>query len=189
MRTKLLIVFFTSLTTWMLAQNDTENGRRDGLLFEVSMGATIIMVEDSENIQTFDDVQEGISFPELKLGYFVNEKLAVTASIPGKIYKSSGNDRHFGSLIPSLQYWVSNKWWIHGGIGLSLDSPALYDINDDNDDWNVGCGVMASTGIEVFQRTNYVINLQSKIHLGRTFLDDDVYRDIASMSVGVGIQF
>lgn len=163
--------------------------QRDGFLFEVSLGGGIISVEDSDGAQSFDKVQTGISFPEFKLGYMLNDRLALTASMPGMIYGYQGYDRHFGGLIPSVQYWAKDNWWIHGGVGLAMDSPALYDIKGENDVWNFGCAVMASTGYEVVKKENFALNIQSKLVLGRTFLDNDVKRDAVSFSIGVGFSW
>ena len=179
------------LSTITLAQNNTNNNlnERKGFLFEIGLGGGIISIEDSEKIQTFDKVQGAFSFPELKVGYMLNDKLAITASMPGMIYEFQDNDRHFGGFIPSVQYWVKDKWWIHGGIGLAIDSPALYDIKDANDDWNFGCAIMASTGYEIYKKKNFALNIQSKLILGRAFLDNDVHRDAVSLSAGIGINW
>ncbi|MFD2823537.1 hypothetical protein ACFS5M_07645 [Lacinutrix iliipiscaria] len=181
------LVFLSTLT---FAQNKTDNNfnQQKGFLLEISLGGGIISLEDSEEIQTFDKAQGAFVFPDLKLGYRLNQKLALTAAMPGMIYEFQDNDRHFGGFIPSVQYWVKEKWWIHGGIGLAIDGPALYDIKDNvNDEWNFGCAVMASTGYEILKRKNITLNLQSKIVLGRAYLDGDMHRDAISLSAGIGI--
>ncbi|WP_296386419.1 hypothetical protein [Winogradskyella sp.] len=161
----------------------------DGFMFEFSLGGGIISVEDSEGIQTFDRYQGGISFPELKFGYMLNNRLAITAVMPGMIYEFQNNDRHFGGFIPSVQYWIKDKWWIHGGVGLAIDGPALYDIKNINDDWNFGCAVMASTGYEVYRKNKFSMNVQSKLVLGRAYLEGDTYRDAISFSLGLGFNW
>ncbi|GHC50655.1 hypothetical protein [Ulvibacter litoralis] len=181
----LLVLLFVTLIT--VAQ--TETNERKGFLFEIGIGGGIVSIEDSEGIQTFDDVEGAFTFPEAKIGYMLNNNLAITAALPGTIYEFQGNDRHFGGFIPSLQYWVKDRWWIHGGIGLAIDGPALYDINDANEDWNFGCAVMASTGYEIYKKNNFAMNLQSKVVLGRAFLENDVDRDAVSFSLGVGLSW
>ena len=154
------------------------------------MGGGIISIEDSAGIQTFDEAQGTFVFPDLKFGYMLNDKLAITVSMPGNIYEFQDNDRNFGGFIPSLQYWVKERWWIHGGIGLAIDSPALYDIKDNvNGDWNFGCAVMASTGYEIYKKKNFALNLQSKLVLGRAFLDGDVHRDAVIFNIGLGLSW
>ncbi len=163
---------------------------RDGFIIEFVVGGGIISLEDTAGIQTFDKSQGTFSFPDLKLGYMLNERLAITVSMPGNIYEFQDNDRHFGGFIPSVQYWVKDRWWIHGGIGLAIDSPALYDIQDNvNDDWNFGCAVMASTGYEIYKKKNFALNVQSKLVLGRAFLGGDAHRDALIFNVGLGFSW
>ena len=159
-------------------------------IIEFSVGGGLISLEDSEGIQTFDTSQGTFVLPDLKLGYMLNEKLAITAAMPGNIYEFQDNDRHFGGFIPSLQYWVKDRWWIHGGIGLAIDSPALYDIKDNvNDDWNFGCAVMASTGYEIYKKKNFALNVQSKLVLGRASLEGDAHRDAVIFNIGLGFSW
>jgi hypothetical protein len=185
-------VAFLLMSAMSFAQNDSTNEttfQRNGFIFEIGLGGGVISIEDSEGIQTFDKSQGTFVFPDLKFGHMLNEKLAITVSLPGNIYEFQDNDRHFGGFIPSVQYWVKDRWWIHGGIGLAIDGPALYDINDDNDDWNFGCAVMASTGYEIYKKKNFALNLQSKIVLGRAFLEGDAHRDAALFNVGLGFSW
>ncbi|MBP92489.1 MAG: hypothetical protein CMC55_00035 [Flavobacteriaceae bacterium] len=180
------------MSAMSFAQTDSTNEttyQRDGFIFEIGLGGGVISLEDSDGIQTFDTSQGTFSFPELKFGFMLHDKLALTASMPGNIYEFQDNDRHFGGLIPSVQYWIKDRWWIHGGIGLAIDGPALYDINDDNNDWNFGCAVMVSTGYEIYKKKNFALNLQSKIVLGRAFLEGDAYRDAALFNVGLGFSW
>lgn len=185
-------VAFALVSSITYAQNtNTETTtQRDGFIFEFVVGGGIIGIEDSAGIQTFDKSQGTFVFPDLKFGYMLNEKLALTVSLPGNIYEFQDNDRNFGAFIPSVQYWVKDRWWIHGGIGLAIDSPALYDIKDNvNDDWNFGCAVMASTGYEIYKKKNFALNLQSKLVLGRASLDGDIKRDAVLFNIGIGFSW
>ena len=189
---KMACVAFALLSSITYAQNtDSETTtQRQGFIFEFTVGGGIISLEDSAGIQTFDKSQGTFVFPDLKFGHMLNENLAITLSMPGNIYEFQDNDRHFGGFIPSLQYWVKERWWIHGGIGLAIDSPALYDIKDNvNDDFNFGCAVMASTGYEIYKKKNFALNVQSKLVLGRAFLDGDAHRDAVIFNVGLGFSW
>lgn len=189
---RIACIAFALLSSITYSQNTNSEivTQRDGFIFEFSLGGGIISVEDSEGIQTFDKSQGRFTFPDLKFGYMLNEKLAITASMPGMIYEFQDNDRHFGGFIPSLQYWVKDRWWIHGGFGLAIDSPALYDIEDNvNDDWNFGCAVMASTGYEIYKKKNFALNLQSNLVLGRVSLGDDAHRDAVTFNIGLGFNW
>jgi hypothetical protein len=189
---KMVCVAFALVSSISYAQNTNSETAtvRDGFIFEFVVGGGLISIEDSAGIQTFDESQGTFVFPDLKLGYMLNEKLAITISMPGNIYQFQDNDRNFGGFIPSVQYWVKDRWWIHGGIGLAIDSPALYDIKDNaNDDWNFGCAVMASTGYEIYKKKNFALNVQSKLVLGRASLDGDIHRDALLFNIGLGFSW
>ncbi|MFX0557716.1 hypothetical protein ACOCEA_13025 [Maribacter sp. CXY002] len=189
---KMAFVAFALLSTTTYAQNTNSETttQRDGFIFEFVAGGGIIGIEDSAGNQTFDKTQGTLVFPDLKFGHMLNDNLAITVSLPGNIYEFQDNDRHFGGFIPSLQYWAKDRWWIHGGLGLAIDSPALYDIKDnENDDWNFGCAVMASTGYEIYKKKNFALNIQSKLVMGRTFLAGDAHRDIVSVNIGLGFSW
>lgn len=184
----LAVMHFFSLT--ISAQNENLNTTsRQGFMFEFSLGAGVISIEDSVGLQSFDDSQGAFTFPDFKFGYLLNDKLALTVSMPGMIYDVSDFDRHFGGFVPSVQYWVKDCWWIHGGVGLALDSPALYDIKDGNKDWNFGCAVMASSGYEIYKKKNFALNIQSNVFMGRAFLDGDAHRDAVTFNLGLGFSW
>jgi hypothetical protein len=189
---KMTSVAFALVSSITFAQNtnsETTN-QREGFIFEFVVGGGIISIEDSAGIQTFDESQATFVFPDLKFGYMLNEKLAITLSMPGNIYEFQDNDRNFGGFIPSVQYWVKDRWWIHGGIGLAIDSPALYDIKDDvNNDWNFGTAVMVSSGYEVYKKKNFALNVQSKLLLGHASLYGDEKRDALIFNVGLGFSW
>ncbi|RRQ48976.1 hypothetical protein DZC72_09575 [Maribacter algicola] len=169
------------------AQNDFS---REGFMFEFVLGGGIISIEDSAGIQNFDKSQETFIFPDFKIGYMLNNRLAVNVSAPGMIYAVNNNDRHFGAIIPAVQYWVKDKWWIHGGAGLAIDSPALYDIKDNlNDDWNTGIAVLVSTGYEVYRKNKFALNLQSKLLMGGVKLNNNIDRDAVQLSLGIGFSW
>jgi len=189
---KMACLAFVLVSSITYAQNSNSETTtvRDGFIFEFVVGGGLIGIEDSAGIQTFDKSQGTFVFPDLKFGYMLNEKLAITVSLPGNIYEFQDNDRNFGGFIPSLQYWVKDRWWIHGGIGLAIDSPALYDIKDDvNDDWNFGTAVMVSTGYEFYKKKNFALNVQSKLVLGHASLDGDADRDAVIFNVGLGFNW
>lgn len=182
------LVFLSNIT---YAQNQNpDTTTREGFIIEFVVGGGVISIEDSEGIQTFDKSQGAFVFPDLKVGYMLNERLAVAVSFPGNIYEFQDNDRHFGAVLPSLQYWVKDRWWINGGLGLAIDSPALYDIKDDvNDDWNFGFAVKASTGYEIYKKKNFALNVQSNLMLGSVYLEGDAHRDAVTFNIGIGFSW
>ncbi|WP_338761554.1 hypothetical protein WAF17_15740 [Bernardetia sp. ABR2-2B] len=189
---KMAFVAFVLLSSRAYAQNTNSevSTQRDGFIFEFVVGGGAISIEDSYEIQTFDKAQGTFVFPDVKFGHMLNKNLAITLSLPGNIYEFQDNDRNFGGIIPSLQYWVKDRWWIHGGVGLAIDSPALYDIEDDvNDDWNFGTAIMVSSGYEIYKKKNFALNVQSKLVFGHVSLDGDANRDAAIFNVGLGFSW
>lgn len=189
---RIACVAFALVSSITYAQNTKQESttQREGFIFEFVVGGGVISTEDSGGIQTFDKAQGTFVFPDLKLGYMLNEKLAITIAMPGNIYEFQDNDRNFGGFIPSVQYWVKEKWWIHGGFGLAIDSPALYDIKENvNDDWNFGHAVMISSGYEVYKKKNFALNIQSKLVMGSANLDGNAHRDAVIFNVGLGFSW
>ena len=130
------------------------------------------------------------SIPNIKVGTMLNEKLALLVIIPGANYKYEDNDRSFEAFIPSLQYWFKDRWWINGGIGLTMDFPAFYTVNDPKEaDFFIGPSFSASTGYEIIRKTKFVIDIQSRVHIGRSYINNNNYRDGASFVVGLGFNF
>ena len=185
-----LLLLISTMTFAQDNSNNQDTFTRDGFMFEFGLGGGFISIEDSTGPQRFDDTQGGGTFPELKFGYMVNNRLAVTLSAPGMIYTFNDNDRHFGGIIPSVQYWVKDRWWIHGGAGLGIDAPALYDIKDNvNDDWNTGLAAMVSTGYEVYRKNKFAMNVQSKLLVGGVKLDNSFDREVFQFSLGIGFSW
>lgn len=186
---KFSVITLLLFSLMSMKQQAQEIPNREKFIIEFSVGAGVISLENSNGTQTFDESESGMIFPDLKVGYMVKENLAITASLPGMIYSFEGDDRHFGGILPGVQYWFSNKWWVNGGIGLAIDSPALYDISDDNDDWNYGKLVSAGIGYEFYQKENFAINIQSKLFMGRVNITNGQHRDAVSFGVSVGFNW
>lgn len=85
---RMACVVFALLSSITYAQNTNPETttQRDGLTFEFVVGKDINNIEDGTIIETFNKSQVTLSFPGLKLGYLLNEKLALTLSIPGIMY-------------------------------------------------------------------------------------------------------
>ncbi|MCG8330472.1 MAG: hypothetical protein MI974_22425 [Chitinophagales bacterium] len=184
----LLILVLTICTFTVFGQNVENTGiQRKGFVIGLGIGGGVVSISDSNQEVPFDEAQGGISLPNLKLGWMVNERMAILATFPGMTYEYEGKDRSFDAFIPTIQYWVKDRWWINGGIGLAMDFPAFYEVDDvEEEDWNLGCAVAASTGYEIFQKEKFAIDLQTRLQLGRAFLDNDEYRDGVVFTVGVG---
>lgn len=184
----LLMVVLILCTFSLFSQNINKTVERKGFVIGLGLSGGVISISDSDQEIPFDDAQGGFSLPNLKLGWMLNERLAILATFPGMIYEYEGKDRSFDAFMPSVQYWVKDRWWINGGIGLAVDGPALYE-DLDGEDWNFGCAVAFSTGYEIVQKKKFTIDLQTQLHLGRVFLENDQHRDGVAFSVGLGFNW
>lgn len=186
----LLIALFTVFTLMSYGQQLENAVQRKGFVIGLSVGAGVISIADSDAENPFYDAQGGIIFPNLKIGWMLNERMALLATFPGKIYDYEGKDRSFESIMLIFQYWVNDRWWVNAGFGLAMDFPAFYEVDDfKNEEWNFGCAVAASTGYEIYQKKNFTIDLQTKVYLGRVSLEDDRHRDAVAFTVGIGFNW
>lgn len=186
----ILIIVLTFCTLTVFGQYDDTAMERKGFLIGFGIGGGVISISDRGQEVPFENAQGGISLPNLKLGWMLNDRLAILATLPGMIYDDKGKDRSFEAIIPSIQYWVRDRWWINGGVGVAMDFPAFYEVRDFRDEeWNFGCAVSVSTGYELVQRKRYALDLQTKLHLGRVFMGQDEHRDGVAFSVGLGFNW
>ena len=182
-----LFVLFTAQAFAQMVQSPVE---REGFVIGVGLRGGVVSITDSNQEIPFEEAQGGFSLPNLKIGFMLNERMALLATFPGMIYAHEGKDRSFESFVPKLQYWMNDKLWINGGIGLGMDFPAFYEVKKINDEqWNWGCAVSAGVGYEIVQKQKFTIDLQSDLMLGRTFLPNDLHRDGVVFTVGVGFNW
>lgn len=186
----LLIFVFTFCTLFAYGQNETTSTiKRKGFVFGFGIGGGVISISDSDQEVPFDEAQGGGSFPNLKLGWMVNDRLAILGMYAGMGYEYQGKDRSFDAFMPSVQYWVKDGWWVNAGVGLAMDFPAFYEDNIEEEDWNFGGAVAFSTGYELVQKKNFALDLQTQLLMGTTYLDDDKERDAVVFSIGLGFNW
>ncbi len=189
MRTVFLTIALI-LVSFILEAQEKEVANRKGFVIGLGIGGGAISVSDADTSQDFDKGQGALTVPNLKIGLMLNKKIALLLNTSGMIYSYNDYDRSFETILPSIQYWMGENWWLNGGIGLAIDMPALYDIKDKmNDDFNLGCGIGLSSGYELYKKDNFALDFQLQTTLGRTFLKGDGYRDAATISIGVGFNW
>ena len=184
-----LIIIFTFCALLSYGQNDTEPIDRNGFVIGFGIGGGVISISDSDQAVPFDDAQAGGSFPNLKVGWMVNDRLAILGTYAGMGYELEDKDRSFDALMPSVQYWVKDRWWINAGAGLAMDFPAFYEDNIEEEDWNFGGAVAFSTGYELVQKKSFVLDLQTQLQMGWASLDNDINREVVVLSFGVGFNW
>lgn len=151
-----------------LAQEDIAIQRK-GFIFGTSYGTGYSILRFPDKNQS----ELGFAL-DVKLGYMIKSDLALLLSTNVTIYDYSGfgrdRKRDFGILAPSVQYWVNNKFWVLGGVGLGGDNPVFWDIDFENVDTDPletkyynGLGLVTAAGYEIYQRKNIALDLKTKI--------------------------
>jgi len=126
-----------------------------------------------------------ISLPNMKIGWFVKDNLAIYLNAVGQTYELNDLDRSFEGYIPSVQYW-SDKCWISAGFGPALDTRAFYESSSKSAKSNWGKGVLLSAGYEVKQRQKWAMDIQARLYMASVKLDGGERLDGTNLSVGVG---
>lgn len=185
----LLFFVFTFCTLLTYGQNETSQIERKGFVIGFGLGGGVISISDSDQEVPFDEAQFGGSFPNLKVGWMVNDRLAILGMYAGMGYEYEGKDRTFDAFMPSVQYWVRDRWWVNAGAGLAMDFPAFYEDNIEDEDWNFGGAVSLSTGYELIQKKKFALDLQTQLQMGWSNLGNDKDRDVVVFSIGLGFNW
>jgi hypothetical protein len=105
----------------------------------------------------------------------VNPKLAVMLHAPGSSYFSETGERAFEGILPSMQYFFSEKAWILGGVGLAMDIRPLYkvDFSEAPDDFYFGYGTCLGIGVELWKKgKKFALDLSGRVYYGNLKLPD-----------------
>jgi hypothetical protein len=164
-KSHLFVLLVLILSSQLSAQKNQDISRK-GFVFGISVGAahsTLWFPVKSQN-------DPGFAL-DAKLGYMLKPNLALLLTTNVSVYDYSGfgrnRKRDFGILAPALQYWLNDRFWILGGVGLGGDNPVFWDIkNPDNDPLETkyypGLGVVGVIGYEIYQRKSFAIDLKAK---------------------------
>lgn len=185
----LLVLAFTFCSLLSYGQNEIKQIERKGFVIGFGIGGGVISISDSDQQVPFDEAQDGGSFPNLKLGWMLNDRLAILASYAGMGYEFENKDRSFDAFMPSVQYWLKDRWWVNAGAGLAMDFPAFYEDNIEDENWNFGGAVALSTGYELLQKKNFALDLQTKLQMGWANLENDLDRNVVVLSIGLGFNW
>lgn len=167
--------------------------KRKGFVFGTSLG----VVNSKLNFPDKSEKQTDLGI-DLKIGYMLNPSLAVLLMSNVSIYDYSGfgrdRKRDFGVLSPSIQYWIRDKLWLLGGIGIGGDNPVFWDIKNPETEpletmYFSGLGIVASAGYELFYSDkNFTIDIKGRLMHRKVSLQEG---DTTGISYGilVGINF
>ena len=165
MKSLKILIFSCVLGLTAFGQSKNEIQRK-GLVFGFSTGIS------SSNLnfpsKTHNNTNLAINW---KVGYMLNPKFAIVLNGAVSIYEYDLSDRKrlrdFGGIFASAQYFVSDKLWILGGIGVGTDAPVFYDLKPENTietAYYSGIGAISSVGYEIYRKKNFALDLQARIN-------------------------
>lgn len=70
-------------------------------------------------------------------------------------------------MFPSVQYHLTDKFWVLAGLGIGTDAPVFYDLKPEHEEelqYYTGFGCLTSIGYEIFKRNNFVIDIQARFN-------------------------
>jgi hypothetical protein len=165
MKSLTIVIFSCVLGLSALGQNKNEIQRK-GLVFGFSTGianSNLIFPNKKQN-----NTNLALNW---KIGYMLNPKFALLLNGSVSVYEYDLTDRKrlrdFGGVFASAQYFVSDKFWILGGVGVGTDAPVFYDLKAENEietKYYSGIGVASSVGYEIFRKNNFALDLQARIN-------------------------
>lgn len=165
MKSLTILLFSCILGLSAFGQSKNENQRK-GLVFGFSTG----IANSNLNFPTKNQNNTNLAL-NWKIGYMLNPKLAVLLNGAVSIYEYDLSDRKrlrdFGGVFASTQYFVSDKLWILGGIGIGTDAPVFYDLKPENEietKYYSGIGAVSSIGYEIYRKKNFALDLQARIN-------------------------
>ncbi len=182
----LLLVLFKAST---FAQKQVEKKAidRKGVIVGLGLGAGTLTLNTHDTTQ----VSFSTTIPNIKVGYMVNENIAILALLPGANYKYNKKDRGFEAFIIGSQYWFQNNWWVLGGVGLTFDAPAFYTVKDPKTaGFYTGFPAYTfATGFEVWHKGRFALDIQYRFFKGKSNLPNNGHREGFSNMFIVGFNW
>ncbi len=183
----LFIGFFFAATAQSSGKKPLE---RKGFIFGGAVGISSVKLS-APNF--WAEKQGGLSIPNLKFGAMISPRTALILYLPGTVYRYKWNDRErdrgFEGIVPSVQYWVGDRFWLLAGAGLGMDAPAFYDIKNETErKFYFGGTALAGAGYEILQRGNFALDLQGRAHFGNANTPDGNRKGVA-FSLLLGFNF
>ncbi|MEZ4847517.1 MAG: hypothetical protein R3B93_02555 [Bacteroidia bacterium] len=186
---KILFLTLTILVNFSFAQTNLEKNpvERKGFVIGLGIGGGTLTLNTNDTTQT----SFAPTLPNIKVGYMLNERLALLALLPGANYKYNGKARGFEAVMVAGQYWLKDNWWVLGGAGFTFDAPAFFTVdNPETAEFHLGLPAFAvATGYEVWQKGKFALDIQYRMFLGKSNLPNDGYRKGISNMIIVGFNW
>lgn len=180
-----IVIGITSLSFGQVDKTGTVE--RKGWAIGVGVGAGTLTLSTNDTVQT----NFSTTLPNIKVGYTINEHLALYMLLPGANYKYQNKDRGFEAIQFAGQYWFRDRWWVLGGAGISFDAPAFYTVKDPKTaEFNFGVPAFSvATGYEVWQKEKFALDVQYRIFVGKSSLPEGGVREGFSSMLIVGFNW
>lgn len=165
---------------------------RKGFVFGTAVGVAYTTQSFPNKSQNNTDF--GFDF---KLGYMIKPNIALllSSNVSGYVYEGIGRSRKrdFGVLAPTVQYWFRKRFWALAGIGIGLDAPVFYDIEDPDNNkeetaYYSGLGIVGAIGYEFYQGKKFAVDLKARITYRNVNIAEGNTTGV-SPSILVGINF
>ena len=180
-----LILIAITLTSINAQSNNEESTYRKGFVIGTAVGGgMLLMNNEGESTETYGRY----SLPNLKIGWMVNPDLAAVIHIPGGTHQLNTESRAFEAIVPSLQYWIKDRYWIMGGVGLAMDMTPFYKFGVYDPDFYFGTAVTVSTGYEIYKKKNFALDIQARVLYGNYDVED-VNRQCTAFDIVFGFNW
>lgn len=181
--TGIMLFFFLKLETQSL--KPTEQFRRHGFTFGVSAGAGYLSVKTNGTAST----GLAATIPNFRIGYMIHDRLAVQLLQPGSPYRYQNTDRVYEGFLLSGQYWLLDRLWLQGGVGVTFDAPAFWTLPGlKNPAFNFGLPAFSlATGYEIFRWKNYTLDAYYRFYYGKAELEGGGERTGVSHMLAFGL--
>ena len=170
MRKLFIILLLTGFSTQLKAQGE-QNTTKEGFFFGVGVGGGLLSLTTNDTLNT----SFSTTIPNIKLGYFLTDKLAVISLLPGATYKYNQQSRGFEAFQIGAQFWIKEKWWILVSVGLTFDAPAFYTVKDPKTaKFYVGFpAISIASAYEIWHKNKFSLDLQYRFFYGNTEIQND----------------
>jgi hypothetical protein len=190
MRSVLFYLFACCCLSANAQSPDKKPFERKGFIFGGAVGASYINLS-APNFSS--EKQLGLSFPNLKFGKMITPRTALLLCLPGTVYRYKWSererDRGFEAIVPAVQFWPFDRFWLLAGAGLGMDAPAFYDIkNEAERKFYFGGAALAGAGYQIFQHGRFALDVQGRVHFGNINTPDGNKKGVA-FSLLVGFNF
>ncbi len=191
MKKVVVSLLLSSISILSYAQNQPTHTKK-GFLFGTSLGVASSMHSFPGKSQ--NNVDFGFDF---KVGYWLKPQLALLLTSNVSAYEYSGigrtRKRDFGVLAPSIQYWFKERFWILGGLGLGLDAPVFFDIQDpdihkEETKYYTGFGLVGAIGYDIYRSERFTLDLKARVTYRNVNMPEGKTQGI-SPSLLIGINF